>query len=99
MARQNGIIRLDSRNTTYIIRINENGILENIHYGRKLRENTSVEALYPKRQAIGTGVSYSESNPDLFLQTACLETSTPGKGDFRSPAAVISRAVSAGSSG
>jgi len=89
MARQNGIIRLDSRNTTYIIRVNENGILENIYYGRKLRENTSVEALYPKRQAIGTGVSYSESNPDLFLQTACLETSTPGKGDFRSPAAVI----------
>ena len=90
MARQNGIIRLDGRNTTYLIRINENGILENLYYGRKLREDIAPEALFQKRTVgIGTGVAYSEKEDMLFLQTACLETSTPGKGDFRSPAVVI----------
>lgn len=90
MAEKNHMIRLDSKNTTYIIRITETGHLENIYYGRKLKQDAYVEALVqPREIAVGTGVAYSEKNPLMFLETACLETSTPGKGDYRSPAVVV----------
>lgn len=90
MAQRQNMIRLDSKNTTYIMRINEAGHLENLYYGRKLRQDAKVEALLPKREiAIGTGVAYNEENPLLFLETACLEVGTQGKGDYRSPSIVI----------
>ena len=86
-AENKGIIRLDSRRTSYIIRVSETGHLENLYYGRKLREDADLEALAAKRViGIGTGVAYSERKPLVFMDTACLETSTPGKGDFRTPA-------------
>ncbi len=88
--KKDGIIRLDGKNTTYIINVSGTGHLENLYYGRRLREDAMLEGLYPKRTiGIGTGVSYSERNPMLFLENTCLETSTPGKGDFRSPAVQI----------
>ena len=34
-----GIIRLDGKTTTYIIRVNGAGHLENFYYGRKLRDD------------------------------------------------------------
>lgn len=90
MTQKQNMIRLDSKNTTYLMRINETGHLENLYYGRKLRQDAKIEALLPKREiAIGTGVGYSEKNPLLFLETACLEVSTLGKGDYRSPSVVI----------
>lgn len=89
MAGQSGIIRLDSKNTTYLMRINEFGHLENLYYGKRLRADASVEPLYPKRiTSVGTGISYSEASPLYYLETTCLETSTPGKGDYRTPAIV-----------
>ncbi len=78
MAQRQNMIRLDSKNTTYIMRINDAGHLENLYYGRKLRQDAKVQALLPKREiAIGTGVAYNEENPLLFLETACLEVGTP----------------------
>ena len=76
-----GIIRLDSRRTSYIIRVGETGHLENLYYGRKLRADSDLNALAQKRViGIGTGVAYSERKPLVFMDTMCLETSTPGKG-------------------
>ncbi len=90
MAEKKHMIRLDSKNTTYIIRVTETGHLENIYYGRKLKQDAYVEALIkPREVAIGTGVAYSEKDPLMFLETTCLETSTPGKGDYRSPSVVV----------
>ena len=84
------MIRLDSKNTTYIIRVTETGHLENLYYGRKLKSNAYVEALVqPREVGLGTGTAYSEDNPLMFLENTCLETSTPGKGDYRSPAVVV----------
>ncbi len=85
--KSNGIIRLDSRRTSYIMRVGETGHLENIYYGRRLRPDSDLNALAQKRViGIGTGVAYSERKPLVFMDTMCLETSTPGKGDFRTPA-------------
>ena len=65
------IIRLDGKNTTYLIRVNGTGHLENIYYGRRLRDDASIEPLLPSRSiGIGTGVGYDEKNPLLFLETA-----------------------------
>ena len=87
---QDRVIRLDSKGTTYIINISRTGHLENLYYGRKLRENALTDALLQNRSiGIGTGVGYTEQNPLMFLETSCLETSTPGKGDFRSPAVLV----------
>ena len=84
------VIRLDSKGTTYIMKVAHTGHLENLYYGRKLRDNALIDSLCQKRgTAIGTGVGYTEQNPMMFLETACLETSTPGKGDFRSPAVIV----------
>ena len=88
--KSSGIIRLDSRRTSYIIRVGETGHLENLYYGRKLRPDSDLNALAQKRViGIGTGVAYSERKPLVFLDTMCLETSTPGKGDFRTPAVQV----------
>lgn len=88
--KSNGIIRLDSRRTSYIMRVGETGHLENLYYGRRLRPDSDLNALAQKRViGIGTGVAYSERKPLVFLDTACLETSTPGKGDFRTPAVQV----------
>lgn len=90
MTERQHMIRLDGKGTTYIMRIDEAGHLENLYYGKKLRQDAMVEALLPKREApIGIGAGYSETNPLLYLETSCLETSTPGKGDYRSPAVVV----------
>ena len=84
------IIRLDGKNTTYLIRVNSTGYLENLYYGKRLRDDATIEPLLQNRtMGLGTAVAYDEANPLLFLETACLETSTPGKGDFRTPAIVV----------
>ncbi len=84
------ILRLDGKNTTYMIRVNSTGHLENLYYGRRLREDATIEPLLQNRSmGLGTAVAYDEINPLLFLETACLETSTPGKGDFRTPAILV----------
>ena len=89
------IIRLDSKGTTYIMKVAPTGHLENLYYGRKLRDNALTESLQQKRGiGVGTGVGYTEQSPMMFLETACLETSTPGKGDFRSPAVLVGRVCS-----
>jgi alpha-galactosidase len=83
-------IRLDGKNTTYMIRVNRTGHLENLYYGKRLRQDATIEPLLPNRSVgIGTAVAYDENNPLFFMETACLETSTPGKGDFRTPAVVV----------
>ena len=56
MTERQHMIRLDGKGTTYIMRINEAGHLENLYYGKKLRQDAMVEALLPKREApIGIG--------------------------------------------
>ena len=90
MAEKNHMIRLDSKNTTYLLRVTQTGHLEKLYYGRRLKDEAYVEGLVqPREVGLGTGVAYSEEAPLMFLENTCLETSTPGKGDYRSPAVVV----------
>ena len=84
------VIRLDSKGTTYIMKVASTGHLENLYYGRKLRDDALIDSLQQKRGiGIGTGVAYTEQHNMTFMETACLEASTPGKGDFRSPSVLL----------
>lgn len=86
---ENTTFRLDSNKTTYAFRVTETGHLEHLYYGEKLKSNSSFISVIPMQTtSIGNGVAYSEQNEDVFLETLCLETSTPGKGDYRNSAIV-----------
>ncbi len=86
---ENKIFKLDTESTSYIFRIADNGKLENIHYGPKLREQ-SYEALILKNTImLGSTVEYN-SKSFVSLDSVLLEFSENGKGDFRhSPIEII----------
>ena len=85
----NKTFKLDTASTSYIFRIADNGKLENIHYGPKLREQ-SYEALILKNTImLGSTVEYN-SKSFVSLDSVLLEFSENGKGDFRhSPIEII----------
>lgn len=79
---ENKIFKLDTLSTSYIFKIAENGKLENIHYGPRLRDQ-SYEALMLKNSImLGSTVEYNASS-NISLDSVLLEYSENGKGDFR----------------
>ena len=79
----NKIFKLDTKDTSYIFRITEQGHPEHIHYGRLLPE-ADAEALSEKNTImLGTTVCYDGTDPAYSLDTLPLEYSGIGKGDYR----------------
>ncbi len=77
------IFRLHTENTSYIFTVTEEGHLEHIYYGSRLRDG-DVTALRQKNTiALGGTVEYSEKRSAYSLDTTLLEYSGIGKGDFR----------------
>ncbi|NLB19388.1 MAG: alpha-galactosidase [Clostridium sp.] len=72
---------LETKNTSYIFKINDEGHLINLHYGRKIR----VENLKPLEMKLNAGagstVLYGSTNYSMDLLP--LEYSFNGKGDYR----------------
>ena len=61
----NKIFKLDTKTTSYIFKIAENGKLENIHYGPRLRAQ-SYEALELKNTILlGSCVEYTKSKEQI----------------------------------
>lgn len=84
---QDGVFRLDTRNTSYWFRISPFGHPEHLHYGPRLK-NQSPDGLALKRTAMtGSSICYDQSDPNYCLDNMCLEWSGIGRGDYRhSPA-------------
>ena len=79
---ENKTFKLDTLSTSYIFRISDNGKLENIHYGPRLRMQ-SYDALTLKNTImLGSCVDY-DTKSELSLDNVLLEYSENGKGDFR----------------
>ena len=77
---------LNTDNTTYAFRVMDNGYLEHLYYGRKIRLSEGAEALFEKHEfAPGNTVLYTQDNAGLSMQDVCLEVSAAGKGDMRAP--------------
>ena len=76
------IFKLDTKNSTYAIKIYEGGYLLHIYYGKKLND-TNIDFLIPQ----GEDVSYSPraksvtSNPNFSTDIAPMEYSVNGTGD------------------
>ena len=84
---------LNTKDTTYAIRVMPSGHLEHMYYGKRIRVAHSLDGLYERREFIaGNNNSYSPEYPYLTLNNLCLEASFEGKGDNREAFAVIENA-------
>lgn len=87
----NNTFKLDTLTTSYIFRVLPSGHIENLYYGKSIRNYTNFEAITEKRgDILGTSISYSAQDKSLILDNICLEVSTAGRGDFREPYMIIS---------
>jgi alpha-galactosidase len=80
---ENNIFHAQTKNTSYVIGIREGGYIEQLYYGRKIRNTSNYAALYEK---IATGYGNSNVTPqnnNLTLDNLCLEYSYSGTGDYR----------------
>ena len=77
------VFSLRTKETSYIFRVLPSGHLENLHYGKPIREQ-DYRALQMKRNAaVGGMVAYSSKDDLLYLDMLPLEYSFNGKGDYR----------------
>ena len=72
---------LETKNTSYIFKINDEGHLINLHYGRKIR----VENLKPLEMKLnaGAGSTVLNGSTNYSMDLLPLEYSFNGKGDYR----------------
>ncbi len=84
---KDNVFHLQTAKTSYIFRVLESGHLENLYYGKKIRNASSFTHIYDKHaQGFPNGVAYSQGDTSLSLDHIPLEYSTYGKGDFKKPA-------------
>ncbi len=84
------IFRLHTEKTSYIFTVTECGHLEHVYYGARLRDGDITALRQKNTVALGSTVEYSEKAPIYSLDTALLEYSGIGKGDYRhSPMEII----------
>lgn len=80
---ENNIFHASTKNTSYILRVLEGGYIEQLYYGKKIRQSTNYDVLYEKNASgygntIGTPVDCK-----LTLDNLCMEYSYAGTGDYR----------------
>ena len=82
---------LETKNTSYVLHVNELGLLEHIYYGRKITfTGDYLNALRQKRpNPNGCSTVISKDAPTWALEDMCLEFSTRGKGDAKEPFAEL----------
>ena len=76
---------LNTKNTTYAMRVLPTGHLEHLYYGRKIKINKdTIEAIVEKRAfADGNTNYYDNEHKNIGLENIKLELSSYGKGDIR----------------
>ena len=80
---ENGIFHLKTRNYSYLFRVNEQKILEHLHFGAPvLTEDAAAFACKPGL-GWGTSIQLAEGDPKSCLNALALEWSGSGRGDFR----------------
>ena len=83
---QNKSFYLNTKNTTYVMQVNEHNHLEHIYYGSTIDEVKNLEAIKLNFEfELGSSTSYSEDSKGYMLNQKLLEFSTFGKGDYREP--------------
>jgi alpha-galactosidase len=80
------LFHLKTSSTSYVIQVLKTGHVAHLHYGALLPDRVEVEMLFRQPPLpLGGQVSYDKDDPTFSLNTAPLECSTYGKGDYRDP--------------
>ena len=75
-----GLFRLETKNTTYAFRINE-GYLEHLYYGRRVKDSDFTATAL--KNTIDLGCTIKQEGSKFFLERNLLEYSGIGRGDYR----------------
>lgn len=88
---EKGYIHLKTLHSSYVLKVNDYGHLENLYYGGLLSESEDLSILENKQKnMLGTSTVYSGNRDDKYiLDFINLEVSTIGKGDYRKPSILI----------
>ena len=85
----NGIFKLDTKNTSYIFMLTDEGHLEHVHYGAYIRGEAFDALRLKNNYVLGSSVAY-DKDASYCLDKMLLEYSGTGKGDYRhSPIEII----------
>ena len=82
---KNGNFWLNTKNTSYWLRVTEFKHIESVHYGERLAEGDMQPLAVKRTSSVGSSVMYSETSDTYCLDTIALEWSGIGKGDYREP--------------
>jgi len=76
----------ETKNTSYVLYINEYKHLEHVYYGNKIERFINIrEHILRYEFELGSSTSYSKDSKGYQLNNLLLEYSTFGKGDYRTP--------------
>ena len=75
--------KLNTRDTSYVFAITDEGHAEHIYYGKRLPEADAAALAQKNTIMLGTTVCYDGTDPAYSLDTLLLEYSGIGKGDYR----------------
>lgn len=89
---KNRVFHISSANTSYVFRINRDGYLEHLYYGRKLRHPDEYLRVYKDKHLAAKGNSTAEDimHRHVSQNDLMMEFSTEGRGDYRTPALRLS---------
>jgi len=86
----NDYFKIDTKNTSYLIKISKFNHILNCYYGSKILDQESFYFAEEKYGAgAGTSTNYSEEDFNYILDLLSLEVSSPLKGDYKEPSIVI----------
>ncbi len=86
---RNNTFLLNTRNTSYMFKVNEHDHLEHVHYGRTVLID-DCQALSDRRTACyGDSILYSQDDPLYCLNRIPQQYGTQGRGDYREPAVIL----------
>ena len=77
------VFYINTKNTSYVFKINKFKHLEHIYYGAKVDEIDPENHSMKYEYELGSSTSYEEKG--YMLNHTLLEVSTYGKGDYREP--------------
>ena len=87
---RSGLFKLDTRYTSYIVSITDEGHPEHIYYGPRVSTDDADALRMKNTMTLGSSVDYSHDSPGYSLDNLLLEYSGIGKGDYRhAPAELI----------
>jgi len=77
---------LQTKSTSYIMKVLPSGHLSNLYYGKSLGTRDNYDSLYQNYTVeIGSVTDYNEAYTPYSLESTRLELGTNGKGDYRNP--------------